>query len=464
MSFWKRPVFLIPLILASLSCQAVYKALPPTQAGHLNTTQHQIDHQASPTPLPSTPTHTPSPSPTVAPSATATASPTTTLTPSPVHFAVFEDLWGTIRDFYLYPDFNGLDWDAIYNEYYQRISAGLSDQAFYTIMAEMVTRLGDDHSVFLEPQEASEEDAGYAGENDYVGIGIITTSIPDRKRISIILVFPDSPAERAGLQPHDNILAVDGEPVLDENGFRRDLLRGPVGSLLELTVQTPDQEPRQISMTRERIQGSLPVPSELLTTRQGKRVGYLLLTGFTDEKIDDQVSQVLIDLSRDGPLDGLIIDNRQNAGGADDVARRVLSNFTSGVMGNFVDRNNAQRSLRVIGTNINGSNRIPLVILIGPNTVSFGEIFSGILHDTGRAYLIGEATEGNMELLWGYDFEDGSRAWIAREMFHPRNHPDQNWEESGIIPDLIVSSNWDEVTLDTDPAVVAALEHLDISP
>ena len=153
MSFWKRPVFLIPLILASLSCQAVYKALPPTQAGHLNTTQHQIEHQASPTPLPSTPTRTPSPSPTVAPSATATASPTTTLTPSPVHFAVFEDLWGTIRDFYLYPDFNGLDWDAVYNEYYQRISAGLSDQAFYTIMAEMVTRLGDDHSVFLEPQE-----------------------------------------------------------------------------------------------------------------------------------------------------------------------------------------------------------------------------------------------------------------------------------------------------------------------
>jgi carboxyl-terminal processing protease len=79
----------------------------------------------------------------------------------------------------------------------------------------------------------------------------------------------------------------------------------------------------------------------------------------------------------------------------------------------------------------------------------------------GRAYLIGERTEGNIELLWGYDFEDGSRAWIARETFRPLNHPDQDWEISGITPDLILSSNWDEITTETDPLIQAALEYMD---
>jgi hypothetical protein len=75
--------------------------------------------------------------------------------------------------------------------------------------------------------------------------------------------------------------------------------------------------------------------------------------------------------------------------------------------------------------------------------------------------LIGETTGGNVELLWGYDFEDGSRAWIAHETFRPKNHPDQVWEDTGIIPDLEAPSEWDLVTLETDPAVKAALEYLD---
>jgi C-terminal processing protease CtpA/Prc len=206
------------------------------------------------------------------------------------------------------------------------------------------------------------------------------------------------------------------------------------------------------------------VPSELLASNSGKQIGYLLLTGFADETIDDQVAQALDELSRDAALDGLIIDNRQNSGGADDIARGVLAYFTSGVLGHFVDRDNEMRPFRVSGSSIEGSNRLPLVILIGPNTVSFGEIFAGILKDSGRAYLIGETTEGNMELLWGYDFPDGSRAWIAREKFLPSRHPELDWEKSGIIPDLVLASNWDEVTLGTDPVIIAALQHLDQQP
>jgi hypothetical protein len=66
-----------------------------------------------------------------------------------------------------------------------------------------------------------------------------------------------------------------------------------------------------------------------------------------------------------------------------------------------------------------------------------------------------------VELLLGYTFADGSRAWIAHDEFQPLNHPDANWEATGIVPDLNVPAPWDLYTLETDPAVKAALEYFD---
>ncbi len=366
-----------------------------------------------------------------------------------------------MRDEYLYPDFNGLDWDAIHTEYRQKIQAGLTPEDFYTAMDEMIFALGDDHSIYLSPDMVEDEDAEFSGANDYVGIGVLTTLVAERKLITVITVFKDSPAEKAGLKSHDNILAVDGQAVVDENGDRRDLLRGPQNTIIELTVQTPGEEPRVVRLARKKVTGNAPVPYSVLATGQGQRVGYILLTTFADETVDNQVEAALREMSADSRLDGLILDNRQNSGGADEVTRNILGLFTSGSVGRFIDRDNKERSFQVMGADIRGSLKLPLVVLVGKNTISFGEIFSGVLQDRERAYLIGDVTEGNVELLWGYDFEDGSRVWLAREVFRPSRNPDANWEENGIHPDLVMPSNWDEVTLETDPAVRAALEYFD---
>lgn len=352
-----------------------------------------------------------------------------------------------------------MDWNAIYGEYHQRIEAGLEESEFYQAMREMIARLGDEHSVYLSPEEAAAADAEYAGDFEYVGIGVLTVIVPDRDRITIILVFPGSPAEDAGLVAHDNILAVDSQPILDETGFRRDLLRGPEGTSLELTVQSPGQLPRQVLLTRRQITGPLTVPYQVLTTSAGKRVGYILLPNFSDNNIDEGVEQALLAMSANGGLDGFILDNRFNIGGSSDVFSNTLAYFVDGFAGHFIDRR-GERPMRVRGTNVNGSLDMPLVVLISRNTVSFGEIFAGILKDVGRAYLIGEDTVGNVEILYVYNFSDGSRAWIAHAAFRPLNHPEQDWEQTGISPHLPVVSNWDKVTLETDPAVQAALEYL----
>jgi carboxyl-terminal processing protease len=188
------------------------------------------------------------------------------------------------------------------------------------------------------------------------------------------------------------------------------------------------------------------------------RIGYILLVSFEDSTIDDQVAAALGQMNADGPLDGLILDIRMNGGGSSTVLEPVLSYLIGGNMGHFVNHLE-ERPLEITLNDINGSSQVPLVVLVGSGTASFGEIFAGVLQDTGRAYLIGTTTDGNVEILWGFNLEDGSQLWLAKETFRPLNHPDQDWEKTGIIPDLYVSGEFDQYTLDNDPAVLAAIQY-----
>ena len=63
------------------------------------------------------------------------------------------------------------------------------------------------------------------------------------------------------------------------------------------------------------------------------------------------------------------------------------------------------------------------MVLVGSGSASFGEIFAGVLQDSGRAHIIGTTTDGNVEILWGYDFDDGSQMWLASETFRPYYPP-----------------------------------------
>ena len=190
-------------------------------------------------------------------------------------------------------------------------------------------------------------------------------------------------------------------------------------------------------------------------SRFERGIGYIFIPSFFDETIPDQIKQALNNF---GPLDGLILDNRMNGGGSSNVVEPIFSLFTSGTVGNFVSRT-GKRPLTIDAHPVQNSDTVPLVVLVGKDTVSFGEIFSGSLQDNGRAKLVGETTLGNVEILHGYDFEDGSLMWIAQERFDPAvSHAD--WEKTGIIPDVQADADWDTFTLDTDPSVAAAVKLL----
>lgn len=477
------------VILSGVACLASYQLLSRQSNA---TPQDLVAQVVSETPAPPAQVATetaaspgtdtpapPEPSATVpSPTATATATPIVELTvkpisphgtpdvsPTPMNIRlqrkIFLEIWETVHDYYLYEDFNGVDWEAVRKEYGDRIVQGLTNDEFYLAMDEMIWKLGDEHSRYNSPIMVAEDDAELSGQHNYVGIGVYISPVPERSGAVVLATFPNSPAEQAGIQPRDVILTVDGEAVLDEEGFIKPIVRGPEGSQALFQVQTPGQEIRELLIKRQRITGEMRLPYTVLTTPEGKRIGYIFLMGFMDITFVDQVAEALREMGRDEPLDGLIIDNRENGGGSSNVLEPIMGYFTEGLVGNFISRAET-RPLRLTRTqNINGSQDIPLVILVGRGTVSFGEIFSGALRDIGRAHIIGTTTDGNVETLWGFDFEDGSLLWLAVETFRPVNHPDENWEESGIIPDETVEGNWEEAGLDTDPPVLAALRYFD---
>jgi carboxyl-terminal processing protease len=208
-------------------------------------------------------------------------------------------------------------------------------------------------------------------------------------------------------------------------------------------------------MMRAQINGAVPIDYWLVP---GTRIGYILIPTLFDETITEQVEQALQAMSAEGNLQGLILDNRQNDGGATSEGEELLGLFTQGIVGSFRSRTNT-RGVHIIPNDVAGSQAVPLAVLVGPGTVSYGEISSGILQDQGRATLVGETTLGNVEVLWPFDFEGGSRAWIAVERFEP-SVSRADWETTGIVPDADAPAEWDEISGTDDPGLQAAVEAL----
>jgi carboxyl-terminal processing protease len=338
------------------------------------------------------------------------------------------------------------------SRYQGEIEAGLDTQSFYNEMSTMITELGDEHSFFLSPTEVAESEAELRGDVQFEGVGIYGEPDFERGHLIVISTFPGSPAELAGIQEHDTILLVDDQPINEQFG---NLLRGPQCSAVKLTVQSPGEAPREVMLMRYAIRGNVPIDARLVTTNDGSKIGYIFIPSFFDETLPGQIKDAL---NAFGKLDGLILDLRMNGGGSSSVAYPILEYFIHGRLGQFVSRDSA-RAFEIKANEIQNSQTVPLIVMVSKDTVSFGEIFAGVMKDSGRAKIVGETSLGNVEVLHGYDFEDGSQVWLAAETFHSA-FSNTNWEETGIVPDVQAFAPWDTFYFDTDPSITAAVNLL----
>jgi C-terminal peptidase prc len=370
---------------------------------------------------------------------------------------IFNQFWGIVNERYVYPDFNGFDWAGAREASLKRIDAGLSEADFHDMLADLIESLDDAHSSFLSPEEAKAEDDEYNGAGSYVGIGIISDVNEDKGYIYVLTVLPGSPAAQAGIRPHDHILTIDGMPSVNEKGESQSRrLRGEAGTPVTLSVRTPQQQPRTVTLNRGLVNSTERVESRVLTGT--KRIGYLMVPTLFESGIAEQARAAMSNMMKGGRLDGIILDLRTNGGGAYPNLRDILALFTRGNMGSLTNRFDETTSIRVRARAIGNSQTAPMVVLIGPGTESFAEVTAGALQHAGRATLIGQNTAGNIETLLSHEFEDGSRLWLAQETF--RLPDGTNWEGIGVAPDIRIDKGWDEYDAENDPVLAEAVKQL----
>lgn len=374
-----------------------------------------------------------------------------TLPPLDERVALFNDIWQTVYDTYLYLDFRGLDWVALRNEYAARVVNAATREEFYTALVEMVDLLDDQHSRFVPPSDVPAEDAATSGRETRVGIGVL---IRPHDGVGMIqFVFPGSPAERAGLRQRDRVVAVDGRPFAPE----ADLLAGEPNSPVHLTVERPGGERQEVVLVREEVQEHLAPVYRRLTPD----IGYVYIPTLWVDDMGEQVNGALTDLAASGELHGMVLDLRGNRGGWGDVLAQVLSHFVRGQAGGFFGRESV-RPLMIeppAGPDLRG---LPLVVLIDGETASYAEVLAAVLRQQNGARIVGRTSAGNTETIYAHVLRDGSRLWLARESF--RLPDGSNLEGVGVLPDVVIDDDWTRYTEANDPYVQTALRLLGAEP
>ncbi len=368
---------------------------------------------------------------------------------------MFNTLWNTVNEHYVYRDFRGVDWPSIRTKYHDRVVNAPDTAHFYATLKEIIDLLNDDHSRFDDPQDAALSDAIYNGEAGYAGIGIMIRELDTG--LMITRVAHNGPADKAGLRPYDVITTIEGTLVtttyaLGEDGYSK-LIRGAIGSNLTITVQHGDDALQQLTLQRDAIAGdAFP---EAVARMLGDGTVLLTIDSFDRDNLAEIVKHAVVDAMAHTQPTGLIIDIRENGGGSIDAMLDVIALLhDGGTIGEQVDRNNTYPLTVPANHTLPPFDHLPIAVLTSHDTASASEMFTAGLRHLRTVTVIGETTAGNSENLYPYDFDDGSVLWLAELLYRQPNG--DYIENVGVVPDILITDAWDDMNPDNDLFIKAA--------
>lgn len=208
----------------------------------------------------------------------------------------------------------------------------------------MVDRLSDNHSYFLNPQEAQEDDARYVGEDSYIGVGV-DLLIPTRSGcMSCASPRAVRPSGR-GFAPTTSCSALTASPRSRTPANRRwACCAVQRARSVRLTIRTPGKAERELTVSRAVIRSNVLVDYQLLPG--SRKVGYVRIAAFDEKTIRDKITDAVEEMMNqsNGKMDGLILDVRQNGGGTYPQLASALGLFTKAPPGEFVNRRQRIRS------------------------------------------------------------------------------------------------------------------------
>lgn len=306
----------------------------------------------------------------------------------------------------------------------------------YGAIRGMMTTLNDRYSVFVEPQSRSREREQLSGK--FGGIG--ATLRADEHGQIVLAPTRGGPAERAGLQAGDVLVAVDDVPLPEKPEIDAAIarIRGDAGVKVKLTVvraQDGKAQTVELVITREVI--AVPstdwrVITETAAAPNGP-VGLIAIHQFT-ERTGGEVKQAIGELKAQGAK-SFVLDMRDNGGGLLSAAIEVASQFIeSGVVVQEKHRAGEPSTLSVTGGGL--ATQDPLAVLMNGGTASASEIVAGALRDHGRAKLIGEKSFGKGSVQLVYDLSDGSSVHVTAAKWLTPNGI--SLDGNGLTPDETV--------------------------
>ncbi|KAB8161449.1 PDZ domain-containing protein [Streptomyces sp. 3MP-14] len=297
----------------------------------------------------------------------------------------------------------------------------------------LVSRSGDRWSAAYTAEEYERLRRGLDGE--YVGTGIAVLRTADG-RIEVSEVHADSPAERAGIEPGDEIRAIDGVPLAGGpvtdvvsrlRGSDRPEQAGP-GSTVSLGMER-DGRRWELSVERARL-----TVRSVVVTESGDGVTHIEVDSFTRGS-----AQLLREAVAEVPADhGIVLDLRGNAGGLLTEAADSASVFLDGGLVATYDVHGEERALHAAR---GGDTDTPLVVLVDGGTMSSAEMFTGALQDRNRAVIVGHRTFGKGTVQMPSEQPDGSVAELT--VGHYVTPSGRTVDQDGIVPDLVVDPGAD---------------------
>ena len=325
--------------------------------------------------------------------------------------------------------------EKIQNEYVEEVDqAEIIDSAINGALQSL-----DPFSAYMNPKVFEESQSETSGEFGGLGIEVSMES----GVIKVITPIDDTPASKAGIKAGDYIVRINGEQVQGKTLMEAvHLMRGPVGTSIEITVRRKGLRKAKIfKITREIIE-----IKSVISKIVDNKVGYLRLRAF-NKNSSSQLKKEISKIEKNKKLVGYILDLRNNPGGLLSQAVTISDFFLND--GEIVStKGRRKRENRKFfakkGDKIDGK---PLIVLINNGSASASEIVAGALQDQKRAILLGETTfgKGSVQSIIPLKNRGAIRLTISK-YYLPSG---KSISEVGVVPDIRVEEEDEEFSINT---------------
>jgi len=303
-----------------------------------------------------------------------------------------------------------------------------SKKLMYGAINGMLREL-DPHSSFLKPEDYKELQIETKGKFGGLGIEI---SLRDGV-LTVVSPLEDTPADKAGILAGDQIIKIDDEPTQDMTLMEAvQKMRGPKGTKVRLTIiRKGEKKPLEFSLVRAEI-SIRSVRSRVLEPGYG----YVRISSFQSGTASD-LRKTLEQLETDaGPLQGLVLDLRNDPGGLLDQAVEVSDEFLDEGLIVYTGGRLESQQMRFEAHKNSKPRNYPIVALVNAGSASASEIVAGALQDHKRAIILGEQTFGKGSVQTVIPLNDGSAIRLTTSLYYTPSG--RSIQAKGITPDIVV--------------------------